>query len=41
MEHDSVPVDGVLAADRMAYRSDANDGQNYNRAEHDPNMGPD
>jgi hypothetical protein len=26
VEHDSVPVDGVLVADRMAYGSDANDG---------------
>jgi hypothetical protein len=41
VEHDSVPIDGVLVADRMAYGCDAKDGQNYNRAEHHQNMGPD
>jgi hypothetical protein len=41
VEHDSVPIDGVLVADRMAYGSAANEGQNYSRAEHDPDMGTD
>jgi hypothetical protein len=27
VEHDSVPVDGVLVADRMGYSSNANGGQ--------------
>jgi hypothetical protein len=40
VEHNSVPVDGVLVADRMAYGSDANGGENYNRPEHARNMGP-
>jgi hypothetical protein len=31
-----LPVNGVLVADHMAYRADADEGYDYDDVEHDP-----